>query len=421
MPSEPAAAPVYASAQRQNHLLLLMSLPQPALTLRTACDMYAVDAPRARQDIAEVEREIQRAHRLRVSCEADGIYRVQGSELDRRLCLLHGVRRALRHSPAFIDGHFTPALRASLRQRQTARGLSDTVNLQALIDYCGRRLTRPFCPRDGQLLQLMFLYELCQLPAPRFSPQQQQWLRNRRERQVAESVVQLWRRHHPPLHDSEADLLTLLFSQLHIPQRAEAQHPSEQQLLRQIALLIHRFETLAGRHFQDRDALGAQLYSHLSQALERCCFAIGIDTALTGDVQRLYPRLMRTACAALRGVETFYGIRLSHAERSLVAVIFGAWLMQENALQEKQVLLLTGEDNDLEQQIERQIRELTLMPISVKYLDAQAFQRDGAPRGTALVISPYATPLPLYSPPVIHTGLTLGQHQQQRIRSLLES
>lgn len=110
----------------------------------------------------------------------------------------------------------------------------------------------------------------------------------------------------------------------------------------------------------------------------------------------------------------------------LIAIIFGVWLMQERSLQEKQVLLLTGHDRDLERQVEQQLRELTL---NIKYQDVADFQRHSAPKGIALVITPYATPLTVYSPLLIHaecrwenTSGTLGhfrsqeqcKHQQQR-------
>ena len=75
-----------------------------------------------------------------------------------------------------------------------------------------------------------------------------------------------------------------------------------------------------------------------------------------------------------------FGLRFSDEEMSLVAVIFGAWLMQESDLHEKQVVLLTGEDKSCEELIEQQLRELTLLPLNIRYLTLQAFQKRGAPR-----------------------------------------
>lgn len=150
-------------------------------------------------------------------------------------------------------------------------------------------------------------------------------------------------------------------------------------------------------------------------------FAIGIDNTLPEEFARLYPRLVRTTRAALAGFESEYGVHLSDEESGLVAVIFGAWLMQENDLHEKQIILLTGNDSEREAQIEQQLRELTLLPLNIKHMSVKAFLQTGAPRGAALIIAPYTMPLPLFSPPLFYTDLTLTTHQQEQIRKMLES
>lgn len=61
--------------------------------------------------------------------------------------------------------------------------------------------------------------------------------------------------------------------------------------------------------------------------------------------------------------------------------------MQESDLHEKQVVLLTGEDKSCEELIEQQLRELTLLPLNIRYLTLQAFQKEGAPREAALVVT----------------------------------
>ena len=114
-------------------------------------------------------------------------------------------------------------------------------------------------------------------------------------------------------------------------------------------------------------------------------------------------------------------MQFSEEEIGLVAVIFGAWLMQEKDLHEKQIILLTGSNEQLEVHIEQQLRELTLLPLNVKHMPMQDFQKEGSPRGVTLIITPYTTPLPLFSPPLIHADLALTPHQQQQIRKILES
>ncbi|MFQ9621361.1 MAG: hypothetical protein ACLR17_01070 [Enterobacteriaceae bacterium] len=84
---------------------------------------------------------------------------------------------------------------------------------------------------------------------------------------------------------------------------------------------------------------------------------------------------MRTTQAALAEFEASWQVRFSQEEVSLIAVIFGAWLMQKSDLQEKQVVLLTDDNPDLEQSLEQQLRELTLLPLNIKYLSVSTFQK----------------------------------------------
>ncbi|VFT68083.1 stationary phase inducible protein CsiE [Escherichia coli] len=64
---------------------------------------------------------------------------------------------------------------------------------------------------------------------------------------------------------------------------------------------------------------------------------------------------------------------------------------------------------------------LTLLPLNIKHMSVKVFLQTGAPRSAALIIAPYTMPLPLFSPPLIYTDLTLTTHQQEQIRKMLES
>ena len=412
---------VLSSPQRRCHLLLMLCLPAPPVTLESVCQLNAVDSAVARQDIAEVALEIQRYHRLAIEQDAEGILRMRGAPLNQRLCLLHGLRRALRLSPEFARHYFASALRQHLLAQQVDKALYDEHNLSALVQHCALHLARDFSERDGYFLQLLFQYTLAHRCQADFQPQQLQWLREKGEYQLAQNIIHCWQKRGYQAQPSDPPLLALMFSQLHIPQLQHCQRENEQQLRQTVALLIQRFQAISGMHFSNDAGLSAQLYTHLSLALERTYFDIGIDHTLVDDVAQQYPRLLRTTREAIAAFEQQYALHFSDEEMGLIAIIFGAWLMQESALQEKQVLLLTGYDQDLERLVEEQLRELTLLPLNIKYQDVADFQRYSAPKGTALVITPYATPLPLYSPPLIHAELPLGEHQQRSIRTLLES
>ena len=149
-------------------------------------------------------------------------------------------------------------------------------------------------------------------------------------------------------------------------------------------------------------------------------FANGIDSTLTEEVSRLYPRLLRTTQAALSEFEEAWHIHFNEEETGLIAVIFGAWLMQKSDLHEKQVLLLTDDNPDMEAALEQQLRELTLLPLNIKYQSVERFQKEGAPKGVTLIVTPYATALPLFSPPLIHAENYFTERQQQHICAMLE-
>lgn len=415
---------VLSSSQRRCHLLLMLYLPGLTVTPEILGRINGVESSKALQDIADTGTEIQRYHRLTLITEQDGSYRIEGSPLDRRLCLLHWLRRALRLCPHFVQHHFTPALKSQLKQQGITKALYDETNLQALVSLCSRRLQRQFDGRDGQFLSLFLQYCLHQHDlglTPEFTEQQRQWTRMRPEFLAAQEIARHWtRRVKQPAHEDEQLFLALLFQMMRTPDPIRDNHQQDLRLRDAITAMISRFRQLARMSFSDEQGLSDQLYIHLAQALDRCLFSIGIDNSLPEEITRLYPRLMRTTRETFSEFEVNYGVNFSDEEVGLVAVIFGAWLMQENDLQEKQVLLLTGNNAELEQEIEQQLRELTLLPLNIKHLTVHGFQKEGAPKEVVLVVTPYSTTLPLFSPPIIHATLPLGDHQQQRIRDILE-
>ena len=414
-----------SSPQRRCQVLLMLYLPGHTITSALISEINGVDDAVARQDIAETGTEIQRYHQLSIAMQQDGSYRIEGTPLDRRLCLMHWLRRALRLCPQFISHQFTPALKTQLKQQGLARTLYDDTNLQALVNLCARRLNRQFAWRDIEFLRLYLQYCLLQNQmgiTPEFNPAQRQWTQTRLEYPAVQEIVRHWQRRviRPP-HDNEHLFLALLFILMRIPDPLRDDQQHDRRLRQAIAVMISRFRESAGLGFSDEQGLVDRLYIHLAQALDRSLFGIGIDKSLTEEVERLYPRLMRTTREAFHDFECVWGLRFSDEEVGLVAVIFGAWLMQEKDLQEKQVLLLTDNDPAREKALEQQLRELTLLPLNIKHLSLTDFRQHGAPKEVALIVTPYTTPLPLFSPPLIHAQPSLSSHQCHHIRSMLES
>ncbi|CCG88042.1 stationary phase inducible protein CsiE [Erwinia piriflorinigrans] len=410
-----------STAQRRCRLLLMLSLPDHSVTLESVCQINGVDLTLARQDIAELTAEIQCYH-LIIEPDDRGRLHLNGTSLNQQLCLLHGLRRALRQSPQFVGTWFVDAIRRRLVTQPVDKALYDAHNLRILIQHCSQRLAREFSARDRHFLQIWLEYSLAWHCQPQFSSRQQRWLSGKAEYALAKDIIRCWQKRGYQADDHQAMLLTLLFSQLHTPVVKGVTSENERSLLQAVEFSIARFQQIAGIDFLHRPGLIARLYTHLAQALERALFAIGInDNLAENNVALDYPRLLRTTREAMGAFQQQYEVTFSHGEMELIAIIFGAWLVQENALHEKQVLLLTGINPQLERHIEQQLRELTLLPLNIKYQDVNDFQRDSAPPGITLVISPYAISLPLYSPPLIHAELPLGEHQQRGIRALLES
>ena len=414
-----------SSPQRRCQLLLMLYLPGQSVTAESICRMNNVDDAITRQDLAETLHALRRYHQLEIVTAVSGHLRIEGSALNQRLCLFHWLRRSLRICPQFTQEHFAPSLKMRLKQAGISRILYDDTNLQALVNRCGQNLSRRFDSRDVAFLRLFLQYCLLQqhpANAPDFSDAQRRWAQSSAEFQVAAEIARHWqRRTLREAHPDEHLFLALLFMMLKVPDPVRDSHTQEVRLYRATNQLIDRFQQLSGQPFSNRSRLRDQLYIHISQAINRALYDIRIDASLPEEIQRLYPRLMRTTQAAMAPFEAYYGLRFSPEEIGLIAIIFGAWLMQESDLQEKEVVLLTGENAALEQALEQQLRELTLLPLNIRYQTLTAFQQEGVPKSVALVITPYATPLPLFSPPLIHAAEPLSVRQRQHICQMLEA
>lgn len=410
--------PALSGPQRRSHLLLMLFAPLPSLSLVALARYNGEDLTTTRRDLAHIESEIRRIYHLTLVAHHDGSYRIEGTILNQRLCLLEGIRRALRLCADKVNHYFLP-LQEQHWQAVPAPFQASPEQLNELVERFTTLIDRPAAAYDRAFLALYLRYILCQCPSaehPEFNQHQQQWLRQKAEYAAVMDMFRHW-----PVPPAELFCLTLLSRMLKTPHRARSPSGEDRRLLHTVDELITRFEQLAAMSFNEPEMLAGQLFSHLSAALERCHFHVGIDNSLQIEVEEKYPRLLRTTRAAVMPFEAAYRIRFSREEMGLIAVIFGAWLMQDNDLQEKQVVILTKSGGEQEKMLELQIRELTLLPLNIKFQDMAEFQARGAPKNTVLVITSFAMPLPLFSPPLMLVRLPLAQAQQQRIRQLLES
>ncbi len=209
MSLDTAPVPELSGQQRRCHLLLMLYAPVPAVQLETISQINGVAPPITRQDIAEVASEIQRFHHLEIDGNPDEGYRIRGTTLNQRLCLLHWLRRALRCSPEFIERHFSPWLRQALGISQDL-----TTPLEQYISAVEPLINRSFDRRDRQFLQHYLLYcawEARSQRHPMFNPAQRDWLHQKPEHQVASRLLQsLNQLFALQPEDSESDFLVLM-------------------------------------------------------------------------------------------------------------------------------------------------------------------------------------------------------------------
>lgn len=417
--------PALSAQQRHCHALLMLYAPLPQVSLETIGQINGVDILITQQDIIDISRKIKESHKLNILLKKNGECHLQGEILNQRLCLLASLRRALRISPQFIAQHFTPWLDAAPGLHAFTQPQKRTRKFAHLTQRCARQLNREFNERDIQFLSLywqFFLWQHGNGITQRFNKQQQQWLREKPEYNAANTLFnELQILSNNRLTENERDFFTLVFCLLKNHSYENSGSEQDQRLQCEIERLVANFQHVSGMRFSSDKGLTRQLFAHLGPAIERCRFDIGVDSSLQDEVARMYPRLMRTTQEALQDLQDAYQVIFSAEEVGLIAVSFGAWLMQGNALQEKQIMLLTNQNPELEQAVEQQIREATLLPLNIKYQTLAEFYQYGAPGGIAMIVTPYPTKSTDADPLVIHTQLPLAKEQRKRIRSLLES
>ncbi|WP_145594291.1 stationary phase inducible protein CsiE [Yersinia aleksiciae] len=423
--SEPQLSEQPLSAQqRRCHMVLMMFMPANKVQLETISQLNGVGLPTTRQDIAEVANEIQRFYHLQLSTNGDDNFLIQGSRLDKRLCLIHWLRRGLRYCPHFVENQFIPSLYQALSWDDSV--LSQ--HLPQIVSQCEPHLNRQLNDKDRQFLQLYLAYcawESQQQAPPELSHTQRQWLKCKPALAAADSLFDSF---NPllgcplpghPLEKIERDILILMLTMIKAHSYHSTQSTEDARLINAIHQLVMNFQQISAMTLSRNETLITQLFAHLAPAIERCYFNIGIDNSLLEEVIRKYPLLLRTTQQALVPFEQEYQIQFSVDEVGLIAISFGACLMQDNDLQEKQILLLTRNNPELEEQLEQQVRELTLLPLHIKYLPHDIYLQSGAPTGTAVVITPYAVRQSESTPPLIQVLLPLSAKQNKQLCDVL--
>lgn len=329
--------PELSAQQRYCHLMLLLFTPSAPVGLYALNRINRVLPETSRRDIDAVNREITRFHALRITSPVPGEYRLEGSAYDRRQCLIHWLRRAQRLTPNGVETLFVPRLHACHGQWDTAH-YGQLIN--DILTDAERPLRRGFNERNRQFIFHILHYCSYQQQSgslPPFASAQQKWLQSKPEYPVARRLCQSV--FPAPAHggfEHECDFITFILSVIKTYCYSSDAPVAERRLMQQIERIIDRVETFAGCRFSQRETLRQRLFAHMGPALERCLFGLKIDNPLRGEIEQLYPGLMSVTRRALRGLEQAYGLTIPEEELCLIAITFGAWLMQEGAMQERQ-------------------------------------------------------------------------------------
>lgn len=256
--------------------------------------------------------------------------------------------------------------------------LRDEAFIRALIIRYSKHLSPPLIENNIAFLVTYLRFCLLQNDRPSlrtFSAHLRQWLMSQQEHRLALRIVRHWRRYEfRPVNGCEALLLTAILSGLRAADARCNDTAYNRPLHNAIHAVITRFEQGSQWNFQLSAPLHKRLIMHLTQVLYRRQFSIGLPSEQTGEIRERYPRLVSLTSDALAPFAAEHHITLPEYEVELVALIFGAWLLYEGAVERKQIVLLTTHFGQTNSMIEQQLVTQTLQPVTLRSLPLSLWQ-----------------------------------------------
>ena len=269
---------------------------------------------------------------------------------------------------------------------------------------------------------LLFCLDVVSDVAVSFTPKQREYLRDMPEFQVGSEIRQRLEaelgRAIPEEEDYFLDVLLLVVkSHILVPGTSR----EDARLMRAIENMTDTFQSISGFECRDVDGLRRQLFSHLRPAIHRCLFSIHLDNVLRDDITQKYPKLLETTRQAAIVLEREYDIRLSADEMGYIAIMFGAQLTAEKLPAERRLFLVTEGGISSTTLLERQIRELTILPLDIVSCSVSEFLAQPFPTDAHMIITTADLPVgPRRAVPVLRVKHILGAQEQHAARNLLE-
>lgn len=378
------------SEERRDHLLLNLVCSSVPLFTQQLSEINNVSRNTTLDDLNTLKSVLQKQHDLLLQVSKKEGYHVTGGQLERRLCIHQMLQHSLKYAHAQVEARVELVLRKHLTEhRLCASEVRNAIIFS--IGLAEGQLDCEFSDKDKRLLVYMMMFSLLETVKgnyAEFTPAQINALRSQPECLAAASI-------HSHLSEqldvgditSNTLFLTLLLSISKKIASSPTGDANDRRLTLCIRQLVEQFQSLSGVYFSDVSSLVVRLFSHLGPAIHRCLFNIKSENVLREDVIQSYPLIFQLCRQAIQGMETEYQVVFNDDELSYITISFAAWLDIKPETGEQIVLLVTEGGMSSTAILENQLRNLTVLPLSIRHLSYSKFMAQPLPVGTRLVVS----------------------------------
>lgn len=410
--------------ERRCNILLRLSTARGDVFIQTFNAINKVSRNTTLEDLHRVGQEISRRDGVEVCFLKKSGYFIDGPTLKKRLCLLYFLQRGLKYKNHFLENAVARILDENVHEtHRTAAELSLLV--ADLIQEAQRRLDRNFTDKDRRLLRYALLLSCVDIAAGgevSFDAQQRTYLRDVPEfdagRRIRAMIEESLGRE-IGLDEDYFLALLLLSAKSHVLTPGTGRE--DRRLVEAIVQMVDIFQEVSGFTCHDLEGLVARLFSHLRPAIHRCLFSIHLDNVLRDDIAQKYPRLLETTRHAVVALEKEYGIRLSEDELGYIAILFGSRLTPEELRPERRVLLVTEGGISTTTLLERQLRELTILPLDLCSCSMSEFLAAACPTDVDVIVTTADLPIGSHHDvPSVKVRHILNTSEQYLVRGLIE-
>ncbi|MGL4724635.1 MAG: PRD domain-containing protein [Scandinavium sp.] len=411
-----------AEERRDNLLLHLACHPEPAFTHHLS-ELNLVSRNTTLEDLSLLKQHLQH-QQLTLAVDKKQGYRIEGSDLARRLA----VQQTLQHVLKYSDNQAESRTAQIFLQPLEKRGKNPTEvqqRIESRLKQTEQQLNRTFSDKDRRALKYMMMFSVLDTLKghyPQFTPVQTRFLREQTECEIAAALnTSLARDLGFPEISGNTLFFSLLFSASKKVTPLQGLEQADSRLMAAVKQLIMQFQALSGVYLLDVEQLESRLFSHLGPAIHRCLFGMHSKNVLKEEILQRYPLIFRLCRQIIVSLEQEYQVAFCDDELSYIVISFAAWLDRRPETGEQHILLVTEGGMSSTAILENQLRNLTVLPLLIEHLSASQLQQQGIGPHIRLVVSTIGLRCPIPS----HVGFIQTQHmltdsEKQQLRLLLE-